>query len=497
MRAVEASRPGRGSAGATAPDAATAPGAEASGREGDGSYFASVTLRLPSIEPEAVLATPPTGVRGFWQSGAHWIAHAGAVAEIDSREGAPTAAEDLIAWTRRRAEGLFAGRWVRDLDGEFRRPRLHGGFAFDPRPGMDRAPGTDREPGFWDVFPGARFVLPAYEVETDERGARLTVTRRFAASVPGDQAIDGLRRRAERTREQLAELERRGAAPGPVPPTTAFDERVGRGRWRRGVERILEDIRAGRVRKAVLARPLDVTLAEPPDSATVLAALRRANPLAHVYLVQFARDRFLVGAAPELIGSLRGARFRTMAVGGSTPRGADPVSDAWLGRQLLHSGKNRAEHLIVVEDIVGHLRAAGVRSAEAVAKPTLLRLPRIQHLRTELEAEAPPGTHILSLLEALHPTAAVCGDPRAEALGLIRREEAVSRGWYAGPVGWFDARGDGTFAPALRSAVCRGPLLRLYVGAGIVQGSRARAEWDETRVKLQTMLGALGVAREP
>ena len=263
------------------------------------------------------------------------------------------------------------------------------------------------------------------------------------------------------------------------------------------MERILEDIRAGRVRKAVLARPLDVTLAEPPDSATVLAALRRANPLAHVYLVQFARDRFLVGAAPELIGSLRGARFRTMAVGGSTPRGADPVSDAWLGRQLLHSGKNRAEHLIVVEDIVGRLRAAGVRGAEEVAKPTLLRLPRIQHLRTELEAEAPPGTHVLSLLEALHPTAAVCGDPRAEALGMIRREEAVDRGWYAGPVGWFDARGDGTFAPALRSAVCRGPLLRLYVGAGIVRGSRARAEWDETRVKLQTMLGALGVAREP
>ena len=109
----------------------------------------------------------------------------------------------------------------------------------------------------------------------------------------------------------------------------------------------------------------------------------------------------------------------------------------------------------------------------------------------------PPGTHVLSLVEALHPTAAVCGDPRSAALKLIRAEEPVGRGWYAGPVGWFDDRGDGEFAPALRSAVCRGPLLRLYAGAGIVKGSRARAEWDETRVKLQTMLGALGVERAP
>ena len=469
-----------------------APDTTDSPRQGRAGYFASVTLRLPSIEPEAVLATPPTGVRGFWQSGAHWIAHAGTVAEIDSREVEASPAEgNPIAWTRERAARLFAERWVQDLDGESRRPRLHGGFAFDPRAG------ADPEPGFWDVFPGARFVLPAYEVETDDRGAWLTVTRRFAANVPGDQAIDSLRRRATRTREQLAELERQGAAPGPVPPATAFDERVGRGRWRRSVDRILQTIRSGRMRKAVLARPFDITLAEPPDSAAVLSALRSANPLAHLYLLQFARDRFLVGAAPELIGSLRGVRFRTMAVGGSIPRGADPVSDAWLGRQLLHSGKNRAEHRIVVEDIVRNLRSVGVEVVDEVSEPALLRLPRIQHLRTEMEAKTPAGVHVLSLVEALHPTAAACGDPRADALELIRTEETVGRGWYSGPVGWFDARGDGEFAPALRSAVCRGPLIRLYAGAGIVTGSRPRAEWDETRVKLQTMLGALGVARVP
>lgn len=453
-----------------------------------GGYFASVTLRLPSIEPETVLAAPPTGVRGFWQSGPHWIAHAGSVAEIDSRDSvAGPSPGHLVVWTRRRADRLFSEPWVLDLDGEARRPRLHGGFAFDP---SRRA---DREPGFWEAFPGARFVLPAYEVEADGRGALLTVTRRFPADVSGDLAIDRLRRRATRTRDQLARLERREAAPGSLPSATAFEELVDRRRWVRDVDGILDEIRSGRVRKVVLARPIDITLVEPPDSAAVLTALRTANPLAHVYLVQFARDRFLVGAAPELIGSLRGRRFCTMAVGGSTPRGSDPASDAWLGRQLIDSRKNREEHVVVVENIVERLRRAGV-DIGTVPDPALLRLPRIQHLRTDLEAETPPGTHVLSLVDALHPTAAVCGEPRSAALEAIRTLEPESRGWYAGPVGWFDENGDGEFAPALRCGVARGPLLRLYAGAGLVSGSWAPAEWDETRVKLQTMLAAFGVA---
>jgi len=239
-------------------------------------YFASVTLRLPSIEPEAVLASPTVGVRGFWQSGPHWIAHAGSAAEIDSREGVPgPPPRGLISWMRERAEKLFSEPWVLDLDGEARRPRMHGGFAFDP------ARRADREPGFWEVFPSARFVLPAYEVEADERGAWLTVTRRFAGGTSGDQAIDRLRRRATRTREQLARLERHGATPGPVPSATAIEELVDRRQWHRAVNELLDEIRSGRVRKVVLARSIDITLGRPPDSAAVLTALRTANPLAH------------------------------------------------------------------------------------------------------------------------------------------------------------------------------------------------------------------------
>lgn len=457
-------------------------------------YFASVTVHLGSLQPETVLASPPSGVRGFWQSGVRWIAHAGSVAEINASErrhaASPTA--DPITWTIEEARRIHDQPWVCDLDGVTRRPRLHGGFSFD----LAETPADGDDPGFWESFPGARFTLPAFEVEAGPGGAQLTVTRRVPAETPRDQAIDELRRRADRTRERLLTLEQAGAMPGSVPPATSIDEPVGPEEWRRGIERILREIATGGVRKVVLARPLDVTLAEVPDPASVLQALRGSNPLAHTYLVQFARDRFLLGAAPELIGRLEGGRFRTMAVAGSTPRGADPEADEWLGRQLLGSKKNLVEHQIVVEDIAEHLASVGVRIA-SLPEAELLRLPRIQHLRTELEAAVEDGTHILELVRALHPTAAVCGYPRAGARAILAEEERVARGWYAGPVGWFDESGEGEFAPALRSAVGRGPLLRLYAGCGIVEGSRPRAEWDETRVKFQTMLQALAVGRVP
>ena len=456
----------------------------------NGRFFASVTVRLSSIGPETVFASLPASIRGFWQSGSHWIAYAGAVAEIDSRERCRDTDKGLFNWVRESATQLYEGNWVLDRDGDARQPQLHGGMAFD------QCASYDGEPEFWEAFPGARFTLPTFEVETDESGARLTVTQEFPSDIPGDQAIDDLRRRASRTREQLLEVERQGATPGPVPPVTALADPIGVEVWSRGVERILEEVAEGKVRKVVLARPLDVTLAELPDSASVFAALRTANPLSHVYLTQFARDQFLLGAAPELICSLRGDLFHTMAVGGSAPRGADPESDGRLGRQLLGSQKNRVEHQIVVDDIVNHLSRVGIDIRD-LPDPGLLRLPRIQPLRTELYASLSPETRILSLVEALHPTAAVCGDPGAVALELVTDEESVGRGWYAGPVGWFDAAGNGEFAPALRSAVCRGPLLRLYAGSGIVEGSRPRAEWDETRIKFQTMLDALGVRHVP
>jgi menaquinone-specific isochorismate synthase len=117
----------------------------------------------------------------------------------------------------------------------------------------------------------------------------------------------------------------------------------------------------------------------------------------------------------------------------------------------------------------------------------------IRHLSTAFEGEVHPGTRITDLLSALHPTAAVAGTPTKSALELIRELETHDRGRYAGPVGWLDPGGEGEFAIALRCGILEGRTASLYTGAGLVEGSEAGIELEETQIKLRPMLGALGI----
>jgi isochorismate synthase EntC len=88
----------------------------------------------------------------------------------------------------------------------------------------------------------------------------------------------------------------------------------------------------------------------------------------------------------------------------------------------------------------------------------------------------------------------VAGKPADRASRWIAKHEAEPRGWYAGAVGWFDRRGDGDFAVAIRSALIRGKQALVYAGSGIVPGSDAAGEYAETALKLRPMLAALGAA---
>ncbi len=99
---------------------------------------------------------------------------------------------------------------------------------------------------------------------------------------------------------------------------------------------------------------------------------------------------------------------------------------------------------------------------------------------------------MLSLVEALHPTPALGGTPRDAALDWIARCERAPRGWYAGPVGWCDADGDGAFHVAIRAALLQGARAWTYAGAGLVAGSDPDTEWAETEAKMAPMRAALG-----
>jgi salicylate biosynthesis isochorismate synthase len=185
-----------------------------------------------------------------------------------------------------------------------------------------------------------------------------------------------------------------------------------------------------------------------------------------------------------------GERASTVALAGSTRRSADPAVDDHLGEALLRSDKDREEQAIVTRRIARALRPHAVW-VTAAPEPVVVRIANIQHLATPIRAQLSQPLGAMALAAVLHPTPAVGGEPFELAEPLIPQLEGFDRGWYAGPVGWTDANGDGELCVALRCALLRGPVAHCYAGVGVVRHSVPAAELAETEVKLQALLPVL------
>jgi len=450
-----------------------------------------------STDPVDFLAAWAGSPRGFWGWGDRWVAWAGELARIrwpgpEAPAGGGSRSSSLGNRSSRfDAVRDAANRACQEIGASLYRVegglplRFFGGFAF-----LD----DEHENDGWDGFPSAVFILPRIVLEQRDGVVRISGAadpEELAEFGPGgrisahagmgsgtgvgsDAGVD----QGGSSEEVVARLGRREG------------EASVRPRWEDGVRRVLEAVRLGSLEKAVLARFLDVRFSREVDVPRALGFLRSENPSAHVFLFEPEAGHPFLGAAPELLAGLHSGRFSATAVAGSMARASDPIEDARRVERLRMSAKDQAEHRVTVEDMAEVLRPH-LTQMEIGAEPAVLTLARIHHLETLIRGVADPSVDILRLVEALHPTPAVCGRPRSAALELIRSAEPFDRGWYAGPIGWFDARGNGEFAPALRSAVGAGREWRLHAGAGIVQGSEPDAEWEETAVKFEPALRAL------
>jgi isochorismate synthase len=218
--------------------------------------------------------------------------------------------------------------------------------------------------------------------------------------------------------------------------------------------------------------------------------LRTEYPSCFVF--GFARgERCFLGATPERLVRLRDKLVSTMCLASTIRRGETPEQDRLLGEALLSDPKERQEHEVVVRALRSGLSEL-CEEVAPIGSPILLKVRNVQHLLTTIVGRVAEGRDLLDLVERLHPTPAVGGAPRPRARALIRAIERLDRGWYAGPIGWLDAQGEGEFSVALRSALLHGAEASLFAGCGIVTDSDPAAEYEESRWKLRPVLAALG-----
>lgn len=265
--------------------------------------------------------------------------------------------------------------------------------------------------------------------------------------------------------------------------------------YRANVEQALACIRATGLEKVVLSRSLSMDVRI--DLAALLERLARRNPLGYTFAIDLADRpaprRTLIGASPELLLSRRGEQVVSHPLAGSIPRSTNPVEDRRRADALLESAKDLYEHALVVDAVADALRPF-CKNVWVPPRPSLLSTATMWHLGTEVRGElADPASSSLELALALHPTPAVCGHPATEAEDFIGKVEGFERGYFAGLVGWCDARGDGEWAVTLRCAEVGDEDATLYAGAGIVAGSVPADELLETSGKLRTMLAAMGL----
>lgn len=255
--------------------------------------------------------------------------------------------------------------------------------------------------------------------------------------------------------------------------------------WLDAVATAEKAVRDEELEKVVLARDMRVWSKAPLGARRLVTRLAKRFPECYSFSVDG-----LIGATPELLVRTEGNLMESLVLAGSIRRGRDDAEDGALGRALLASSKEETEHEIAVRSVTEVLPE--FCETLTTGRPELLKLANVQHLATSVQGTMRSAHSALEVAGALHPTAAVCGLPRRNAMDMIRRLERMSRARYSGPVGWVDANGDGEWGIALRCAEIDGGSARLFAGAGIVEGSTPEGELDETRIKLLAMQSALG-----
>lgn len=267
----------------------------------------------------------------------------------------------------------------------------------------------------------------------------------------------------------------------------SMSERV----WMDIVGEVIALIRTGEVEKVVLARDLIASAAENIDARWLVDRLVDLYPTCWTYLVDG-----IVGATPELLIRRQGGLATSRVLAGTVSLDPSSTNALVKAAELTTSSKDVAEHEFAVESVAQALKPY-CSAMNVPETPSVLPLPNVLHLATDITGVTEPGSSSLALAAALHPSAAVCGTPTFSAREVISELESMDRGRYAGPVGWVDSFGDGEWAIALRGGQIKQSSpneIQLYAGCGLVTNSDPVAELAETKAKFLPMLQALGLA---
>ncbi|MGI2326265.1 isochorismate synthase [Planococcus sp. YIM B11945] len=355
-------------------------------------------------------------------------------------------------------------------------PVLFGGFSFDP---------LNKMQSVWTHFPDAYFAVPTFQLLVKDGRSYISIHLVSKKEEAGDD-FSVLRKE----RDMLVRAAKAAEQKNYIKPAAFNRQEVKKDEYLESIKKVTAIIKAKQADKVVIARSLKLTFDQTLSASSVLNQVATEQPESFLFGFE-AEDQFFFGASPERLVKVEARKALSTCLAGSTPRGTTQEKDEELGRTLLADRKNRSEHQYVV-NMINNVFNEHCQEVVVPKAPRLMKIRDIQHLYTPVQGKLNPQSTLLDLVRDLHPTPALGGEPKQAALSLIRQYETMNRGYYAAPIGWIDASGDGEFAVAIRSAFVNGKEAYLYAGGGIVEDSTPESEYEETWVKFRPMLRTLG-----
>ncbi len=437
--------------------------------EGDTFVFRSVVQETKEQSPLALFHKAQqvfNDTRFYWESADEQFAFVGF-------------GEMVTIETNDETNGRYANvsrLWQRLLEKhhspEESRPILFGGFSFDPRQ-------TIRSE--WKHYPSAAFVVPAIQW-TRRNGKEVVAFHAIGTEEETTRRLDELQQLWTFVQSvKLPQLQQ-------VPAHTLHEQQVDN--YKRAVRETVQAIQQNKAKKVVIARALELQFEGSIPVESVLHAISEEQPNSYHFAFHRKGSHF-IGATPERLIEVNKGRVLSACVAGSIRRGATEEEDQRLGQVLWNDKKNRIEHDYVVQ-MIRSVVSKYCTAYDIPQTPELLKIRDIQHLFTPVSGTLKEGVSIFDWVRELHPTPALGGVPTDIALNMILENEQMDRGFYAGPIGWTDATGDGEFAVAIRSTLIDDNRAYLYAGGGLVEDSTVQTEYEETWVKFRPMLRALG-----
>ena len=356
-------------------------------------------------------------------------------------------------------------------------PRIIGGFSFNQYNGSDNT---------WENFPRIQFLLPECLGTSTDDGSWLTICRMVKPNEGVDSTINEFTRTKTFYENRL---------PVTLPPISRvavdkFRDVPDQGTYARTIFSVLGKIKPGKLEKVVISRSHHVKVGKGFSVVSAMQVLRNVYPKCTSFFFSFPGKGTFFGSTPERLIRLKNRFIQTEALAGTIARGNNMEADRILAETLMGSHKEREEHNLVMEQIIRKLEPL-ITDIQYPSSPKILKLKNVQHLQTPITGKLVNDEHILDLVARLHPTSAVAGTPTDKAIKIIDEMEAHDRGWYSGPIGWINGKGDGEFYVALRSALVKDEEAHVFAGGGIVSESHPDTEWEETELKLEPIISAL------